>query len=202
MASASKFTSALSASAIAFTVFATVANGQDISAIQSCETASLNNTSLTPPSFAQEDFVAISNQLNGLGLLDGEIIGDLLETRAVDQTQEGILKNFRRQLDILMSPEYAEATTLEDFHPDVLSGFATALEDYLTVLQSIYADNPEVNEAFAVMAPHRAALKNTTAQIAMHTLRERMGLVTCKPSVITDPADKSYGEHAPALAIS
>ncbi len=202
MASASKITSAFGASAFALSVLMTGASAQDVSSAQTCETASLNSSSLTPPSFAQEDFVAISERLNDLGLLDSDIIGDLLETSAINGDQKKQLNDFRRALDEMTSRKYSEATGIDDYSTDHLSRFANALEKYITVLEFIYADNPEVKEALADMGEHRLALQNTNAQIATQNLYERMGIPTCTPDVIPNPGEKNYGERVPTLALS
>lgn len=197
MASAVKITSAFGASAFLLSVLMTGANAQDAPAAQTCETASLNSTtSFTPSTFTQEDFFAINKVLNDLGLLEPEIIHHLKEGLLATDAQQKKLERFSDELDNLLNGEYADVgEDFNAFHPTVLANIAEALEGYISVLESLYSDNPEVIEALASIAPNREALKNTQTQVTQQ-MELRMGIISCiQPAV-------PQNEQTPSLALS
>lgn len=204
MAPASKYASALRASVLfAYAAFMShEASAQTITITQTCETASLNSTALTKIPFAQEDFVAISETLARFSLLEGELIDDLLQKSVIDpeiyDEQHEMIMEYRDELEKHLSGQYADAGSFEDYNDNILMNFALKLEDYLTVLDSLYEDNPDINAAFASIEANRQRLKNAAAQ----RMQNKTGIASCEQPVLPTPGQENYGEHAPALALS
>ncbi len=155
--------------------------------LTSCDTTPLAGPP-TPP-HVEANLRSIAGVLQQNGLLDTEMVGDLLASGDYPAPITQSVANWQAELERQMETDIHH---YGDYQLGAIQDFSAALLGYLAALQTIYTDDPHVQAALDGLAPDRHALQDLIDYTDASELAEN-----CETDGKTMLAQQGEGNHAP-----
>lgn len=128
-----------------------------------CQDVAVHDTDPTIRKDVQTHFTEISQTLKAHGLLEAEILDDILHELPEDDETAQIIKDhvteYKHELEKHISGEYA-GYMFEDYTKPVLQNFAKKLLNYLAALETIYENDQSTLQALQSIKTPREKLNS------------------------------------------